>query len=299
MNLYNHEINPKNLPFDLRDCRDELGIIKSAELKCPGVYYIRTYQTSERIVGLEFYIVMDESPISKEARAYGKKIPSHPDLLLYEYEAEDFAYQIIRYEILRFYAKHDLPPPEYEDPHSASVFGMETCPDYFGAFPVPILTPWGYTLRHKTLHNGVYWIEAEKCESVLAVSYVLCDDISEETNTLSKLTEFDLKHGIEETKGYIFFHEDVICLAVFELMLFHKNWDWSMIDRPALMNAIGMKFPEYASEHNFREQKGYNDFLGMVIREFDPSFELDVSQENIIMITEKAGTDFFRFGKRS
>jgi hypothetical protein len=295
MNLFDHEVNPKNLPFDLRDCRDKLGIIKSAVLKCPGVYYIRTYQNSDHPVGLEFYIVMDEAPISNEARAYGKRLPSHPELLFYENEAEDFAYQIIRYEILRFYDKHRLPLPEREDSHTAAAFGMETRPDYFGTFPVPRLTPWGYTLRHKALHNGVYWIEAEQCESVLAVNYVLCSDLTEETNAFSKLTEFDLKHGIEETKGYIFFQGDVICLAIFELMIFHPDWNWDMVDRPALMNAIGAKFPKYVTEHNFREQAGYNDFLGLILREFDPSVDLNTSQKNMITMTADVGTDFFRF----
>ena len=299
MNLYNKEVQVKKLPFDLKDCRKEIGIIRRAILKCPGVYYVTTSQTEKNPCGLELFIVTDGAPISNEARSFGMKLPSHPDLLLYRFGAENCYDHIIRYELARFYKKHNLPLSEDEDIYTCAIYGMESCPDYFGTFPVPNLTPWGYTLRHKILHNGVYWIEAENCESLLAIHHILCDDITEETCARAEQTDYDKEHGVENTNGFNFFQGDAICLVLFELMTAHQRWDWSLINRAALMNAIWAQSPEYAAEHNLREQRGGGDLLGLIMKEINPYYELEPVSKEFIEISLDAGLEFFVFRKTS
>ena len=295
MNLYNQEINLKNLPFDLRDCREELGLIKSAVIKCPGIYFIHMYAKADHYTGLDFYVVMDNAPISAEARTYGQKLSTHPDLLLYQYEGENYEYKVIEYEILKFYIKNNLPFKEYGNIHSFALFGMEVCPNYFGTFPAPALTPWGYTTRYKAIHPGVFWIETEQCVTTLAVSYVMRDDFTEEVIHLAQVTPFDQKHGLDETMGYFFFQEKDICLIVFELMCYEDKLNWNVIDPQALMNAIWVNHPDYATQYNLREQYGENDHIGLIFRQFDPTYELNSSEENMIKITPEAGIEFFRF----
>lgn len=297
MNLYNREIDPKKLPFDLRDCREKIGLIKSAVMKCPGVYFAHMFATIEHYTGLDFYIVMDNAPISAEARTYGQKLPAHPELLLYQYEGEDYGYKVIEYEILKFCVKNDLPCTEYGDIHSFALFGMEVCPSYFGAFPAPTVTPWGYTTRYKSIHPGVFWIETEQCKTTLAVSYVMRDDISEEVFSMAHVTPFDQEHGLDETMGYFFFQEKDICLIVFELMCYEENMKWDMIDTAALMNAVWANHPEYAANYNLREQYGENDYMGMIFRQFDPTHELNSSEEKMIKITPEVSKEFFGFEK--
>lgn len=299
MTLYDHEIDLQSLPFDLRDCRAELGLIKSAVFKCPGIYLLHMFNAEGRYAGLDVYVVMDSASIPAEARDYGQTVPSHPELLFYPDEGEDFAYKIIEYEIIKFYIKYGIPVKESEDLHTRSLFGMEVCPDYFGALPAPSVTPWGYTTRYKTLIPGAFWVETDQCKSALAMSQVMRDDISEEILSLAVLTPFDQEHGIDETMGYYFFREKDMCLAIFELMLFNCNCKWDLINKAALMNAIWADFPKYAIAYNRREQEGLNDGFGMAMQMIDPDYELQGDIKNMITITPGAGIDFLHFRRFS
>ena len=160
---------------------------------------------------------------------------------------------------------------------------------------VPSLTPWGYTARHKTIHNGVYWIETDQCVSTLAVCCVIRDDFSKAVLDLSETTEYDREHGLDQTIGYIFFRGDDICLPLLELVRGNDQWDWSLIDRQALMNAVWRSFPEYAAAYNMREQQGKNDCFGMLLLTFGIETELRSSLENMIVLTPGVGTQFFNF----
>lgn len=295
MDFYNREIDPKKLPFNLKDCRETIGLIKSAVMKCPGIYFLKMYAKSENFTGLGFYVVTKDADIPTEARSYGQTLPTHPDLLVYQYEGKDYSYKVIEYEILKFYVKNDLPYREYGDIHSFALFGMEVCPNYFGTFLVPSLTPWGYTTRYKIILPGAFWIETEQCKTTVAVSYVMRDDFSDEVFDLAKLTQFDAEHGLDETMGYFFFQENDICLIVFELLCFEENIRKEIIDIPALMNAIWNHHPEYAIQYNVREQNGENDYLGLIFRHFDPTYELSSTEDKLIKLTPDAGEEFFRF----
>ena len=295
MQLYNQEIDTKALPFDLEDCRKELGLLKNAVIKCPGVYLLHMCSISGSCLSHDLYVVMENAPISREARAYGKALSAHPDMLLYPVTEEDFSYKIIEFEVTKFYMEHDLPASAGESLHSLALYGSELCPEYFGAFPAPRVTPWGYMTRYKTIQPGVFWIETDQCTTALAISYIMEDDLSEEVSALARLTDFDKEHGIDETMGYLFFEEKNMCLVIFELLRSSPGLKWDKVDEPALMNAVWKGFPEYATSYNLSERRGSHDILGKVLKHFDPCQELKCSPKDMITLSPDAGLDFFRF----
>lgn len=162
------KISPAGLPFDLTA---ELGEVVAAELKSPGVYYIQTKKEGKIPDYPELYVVTADAPaISEKARSYGQEFPGHPDLRVYDIEKPGSGRYIIDFEVRRYRIKCHLPEVENEDSlYIAALYGAEEHPDYFGAFPVPIFTPRGLTARHKTLLNGVYWLETDRCEEMLAI----------------------------------------------------------------------------------------------------------------------------------
>lgn len=288
-------IDPECLPFDLSGVSGEYGEVLRAELECPGVYSLQMSPTEERPCCHRVFLVTADAPISREARNYGMEYASLPGFHFYEFEGQDGAWKIIEYEILKYRVKNKFPLKEFDDLHTVALYGAELCPAYFGAYPVPSLTPWGYTTRHKAIHNGLYWIETDQCVSALAVSYVMRDDFSELVITLSTLNDYDREHGPDKTMVPLFFREETMCLPLLELMQVHGEWDWSMINRPALMNAAWEKFPEYAAAYNLQEQRGSHDFLGILMQMLGEEQELHGSPENMITLTPEAGTKFLNF----
>ena len=72
--------------------------------------------------------------------------------------------------------------------------------------PVPALTPWGYTIRHRALDNGIYWIETDQCEEVLAVAHpAWAADLPKSVLRHGRQLTYDTEHGINHTLGYKFF----------------------------------------------------------------------------------------------
>ena len=146
----------------------ELGEIYLCEEQCPGVYYLSILPTMGK--GGEYYAVLKDAPISQEARAMGRQLEGGP-VLVYPLEGEDGAWAAVDYEVLRYRTQHSLPLPEGKSLRAAALYGMEQCPDYFGTYPIPPMTPWGYTLRHRPLDNRIYWMETDQCVEVLAVCH--------------------------------------------------------------------------------------------------------------------------------
>lgn len=87
----------------------ELGEIYHWEEECPGVYYLSILTTIEE--GGEYYAVLEGAPITQEARAIGRRLKDVP-VLLYPLEAEDGAWTVVEYEILRYQTARGLPMPE-------------------------------------------------------------------------------------------------------------------------------------------------------------------------------------------
>ena len=80
-----------------------------------------------------------------------------------------------------------------------------------------------------------------------------------------------------------------------ELVRGNDRWDWSLIDKPALMNAVWTRFPVYAAAHNMREQWGRNDGFGIMLRALGIETELQSSPENMIVLTPDGGIKFLNF----
>ncbi len=277
------------LPFDLPD---EFGKVIHSRTECPGVYYATIRKNNFTV---EYYFVTDKATmISPAARAYGEQICTSPVLLAYKLDDPGKGKYIIDYEIFRYKIQNNLPLPEDETIHDIVVFGRELNPDYFGAFPVPQITPWGFTLRYKVLRNGLYWIEIDTIQNILAVCYPLQADFSSDAVNLSRLTDYDSKHGLDSTMGYMFFSETDSCIPLFELLEPRAEWQ-SCINKAALMNAILEYHSEYAMKNNTREMEGLNDHFGNLIKPLYGGFKLHRSEDNLILKCEQAGTKFIEF----
>ena len=61
-----------NIP-DLSFLESELGTISVTKSLCPGIYYLIAGQDGEPVAA-EYYAVADTSIISRQAKAYGKRI---------------------------------------------------------------------------------------------------------------------------------------------------------------------------------------------------------------------------------
>ena len=191
---------------------NELGKILQWEKECPGVYYLGVLPEDEDGNGLEYYAVFENAPISQEVRTMGKRLETVP-AWVYLLDSEEGPRWAVYYEILKYKTMHSHPLPEGESLQDAALYGMELCPDYFGTYPVPPQTPWGRTLRHRPLDNGIYWMETDQCAEVLAVSYPMWEgELSEGVQTSAQR----LDH--EGELGYLYFSKQAACVAIWELL---------------------------------------------------------------------------------
>ena len=258
----------------------ELGPIHEIEQICPDVCYISTGS------GECFAVSKDGPTISRCAKAYGKSLPDHPATLLYFMDKPDSGWMIIRYELCKYLMKNLHPLPEDLTLRTAAIFGAECHPEYFGAIPVPPLTPQGRTLRYTNLDNGIYWIETEQCTEMLAVCFPIWD---------AELSEAAQKLGIPvgDNTGCLFFPETASCVPIFELMQTHRAWE-RFIDVNALMNAIWEGVPDYVLAYNGWEQVGLNDLPGILLNSLGAEAELIGRPDRTIRITPRAGTAFLK-----
>lgn len=181
------------------DLENEIGSIVEKEMLCPGVYLL-TARNEDELIARDYYAVMEKSIIPPEAKAYGQELSG---LWLFPMTDGSEEYKLINYEVAKYRAQNNLP---LDEPLRATAFfAAQSFPDYFGALPIPIYTPRGCTIRHWILDNGIYWLETDQCEELLAVSYpVWSTELSDLTANLGEQTEYDKAHDIEETLGYIF-----------------------------------------------------------------------------------------------
>ena len=285
-------IEPDELPWNISNA---VGDIKTAERLCPGVYYVVLY---EDIGGsTEFYLAdRNTDVISNAAKAYGQPMEGVPDCLMFPFDRTDGGRRIIDYEIQRCYMKCNLPNADSGEMREAAAYGMELYPEYFGSFPPPVNTPVGRTVRYKTLMNGVFWIETDKGESVLAVSYPRWLDVFS-----AYVMRFGLRTGQDDGESadtrfaYLYFPEKAFPLALFELQRYYPEFQNSpCIDTQALMNVIYRDFLDYAASFNLLEQTGGNDALGLLLRAMGDDEESRGSIENMITVTMDTGFDYLR-----
>jgi len=278
---------------ELPDLEDEIGIIVENSQVCHGVYLL-SVKNDDELLARDYYAVMEKSIIPQEARSYGKKISG---LWLFPKTGDSEEYKIIQYEVAKYRTQNNL---SLDEPLRATAFfAAQSFPEYFGAFPVPLHTPRGCTIRHWVLDNGIYWLETDQCEEFLAVCYpVWSTELSGLTANLGEQTEYDKAHDIEETLGYIFFPTRVSCIPLRELLHVRPEWAGTVIDKPALMNAIWNAAPEYAYLMNWQEQSGKNDLFSALLAEAGVEVEPNISMKNMITLFPDAGKDFLLLRKR-
>lgn len=267
----------------LQGIEAELGELRFCREECPGVYSLSCRREGE--LCREYYLVRETAPmISAGAKKLGRRLRSCPGWLAYALEDLSGGQKIVEYEAGRFRSAHGLPLPEGVTLHSIAMDGMELNPEYFGTFPVPAVTPWGPTLRHRAIDNGVYWLETQRESRVLALHPLLRDTLSD---AAGKLVEY-----LDGEGGFCFFPERASCIPVFELMQLHRHWEASSIHRRALENAIWRCYPEYAAAYNAREAVGGHSLTGLVLRSLGEEAETSALEEQMITLSPGAGTDF-------
>ncbi len=233
------EISISDLPFDV----SRLGVFHTAREECPGVYYVAVKRT-RRPMSTEFYIVTDRAAmISREARSYGQAYPGQPDILMFDLQADRGGLHVLLYEIYRYRLEHHIPLPEGDSLAGIVAYGRELYPEYFGPHLVPGMTPWGPTLRYKTMDNGIFWIETESQGSVLAIVFPIYAELSDAAKALAAVNEADSKPGQKDKVGCLFFPWQSACVPVFELLPPRPEWK-NTIDKAALMNAI-WRYPPF------------------------------------------------------
>ena len=110
-------------------------------------------------------------------------------------------------------------------------------------------------------------------------------------NKVDSLTSAEVPVEVQ----YLFFLEKDGCLALFELLHTHPALLASgRLDKLALMNAIWQYHSDYALTHNFREQQGLNDMLGLILNDVGIECELYGSAENMVMLAPESGTEYIR-----
>ena len=284
----------ENIPFDMEG---HIGEVKAVEQLCPGVYYI-TALDSEIGLPREYYAVnKSEAPLSPQAKAYGQELEGDDRILMFPLDDERGGGKVIEYEVQKYLKSHDLSLPDGEDALSTASFGMEFYPEYFGDYPVPTITPRGVTMRHKRLACGVYALETERFERMIAVCYpVWSVDLSEYTVAQAEQLEYDKERGIDNTLGYLFFPESAGCLVLFELGKWYDEiMATGMVDRAAMMNAIYVNHPEYAVTYNRREQEGLNDSATHFWRWLGYDVEPEGKESNLIVLDPETGTAYLTF----
>lgn len=275
---------------DLSPLEVELGQIQVTKQIYPGIYYLLVTPEHD-LFATEYYAVTDTPIISREAKAYGRRVS---DWWLFSMQEDASGWRIIDYELGKYCVKNQFP---LEQPlHDIALDAAEYHPEYFGTYPVPFSTPRGYTTRHWTLANGIYWIETDQCEEVLAVCYpVWSSELSDLAKHVGEQAEYDKIHGIEETLGYIFFPQQVSSIPVYELMQTRPEWEGHMIDKAALMNAIWKYIPEYAIIMNQREQTGTNNVIAMLLMQLGIEAEPRVLSERMVSISSGSGENYLLF----
>ncbi len=272
----------------LPDLEEETGPIKNVKEWAPGVYYIETGQ--EETFWKEFFAVLDGAPIAAKVRNYGKKMDG---LRLFALDDNTGGWRIVQYEISKYRANHKRKPVPEEIFHDLSLHAIEVHPEYFGTFPVPYHTPDGYTLRHRTLANGIYWLETSTYKELLAVCFPIWNaELSAAALTLAKVTAQDRTAGISRTMSYLFFAKEFSCVPVYELMETRKEWDGTVIHRPALMNALWEYAPKYTRGLNGGEGHALDARTRQILEAADLEILPQPAASELIGMFPDVGTDF-------
>lgn len=246
----------QKLPFRLSE---DMGAILDVELRCPGIYYVTT--TGNRgHAGREHYVVLREAVpdiISPEVLAYGK--PIEDGGYEFEHEVEGSGWELVTFEMERYKVKQGIPFENGENIYASAIYHADKYPGYFGGHIPPRMTPWGLTIRWKKASEGVYFLETDRCEWVLALAQPFWSiDISELAQELGEECEADLQLDAEEAV-YRYFRGDGMAPAIYELLDFKDHC--GLLDyihsKEALETYLYTHCPEYVLQYNATEMSGH------------------------------------------
>ena len=166
--------------------------------ECPKVYHISVKHSELELIPNEYFIVEAGSPvISLRAKRMGRPVEGQPELLEYLIDRPDSGSKVIQYEIYRYRLKNKLPLNAPESLYEFAIHCAEYHPDYFGAYPAPVITPHGYTVRYIALENGIHLIETDQGEDYISFSFPLWQTLSPFAQKQGKLSDHDLNRGVE------------------------------------------------------------------------------------------------------
>lgn len=245
------KIRLDDLPFTVSELSIGNKEIASIYFESPGVYRLCMTSTCVFLPPQDLLVVTADAPaISTQARSYGEVPYERPDLTVFRCDKMRGGREIVEFEICRYLTKEGIKLPEEYSLRSMAYSAMEMYPEYFGALPAPMQTPWGSMVRYFELARGIFWLETDRCKKLLAVaSFIWEVDLSESAKALGKMVGRD-------AAGYLFFSKRASSVPLFELLPLHREWETSrIIDKAALMNALSTYHIDYTAEHNEREQK--------------------------------------------
>lgn len=242
MEIYRN-LKQKELPVDLTG----LGKLYTARQECPGVFYASIIWNSEEY-GTEYYIVTEKAPISEQVRKLGTPFQN---ALLFSLEEE--CGRLAQYEVSKYKVRNHLPLRAWEDLYVSAVCGAADNPEYYGMLPVPMLTPWGRTLRNRVLANGIFWLETEYEDDVLAMSHPFWNsELTLAAISYGCFSEPDRWAGIEKAMACLFFTKQTSCVPLYELRKGRWNWD-GLPELDALLELIRVNCPEYLETEAYKE----------------------------------------------
>ncbi len=265
----------------LRNALEELGEIQTITEERPGCYYA-SIDCGGSLIAKEFYIVdIGSGIISPIAKSYGTTVPEATGWLLYPYTDES-AWHVVQYEVTRYKARLGL--ESVDELRSLAICNRELYPEYFGAYPIPSLSPWGYVIRSKELGEGVYWLETDNFTESLFIGFPNYDSLSSYATAIADKDEGNISSSTP--MGCLFFTKGNACVPLFEL---YGELKEGSVNRDALMNAVIKYHPAYATEHNITELVDAN----YSSRLMDKSVGRYI--ENMVLASDEAGTDFVCF----
>ena len=268
--------------------KEEIGANMTFDERIPGVYYIESIR--EDGFPQEYYAVLDTAPIAQKLRDHGKKIEG---ISLFAWDEPASGWRIISYEITKYKIIAGKPPVNEWQFRDSALHAMELHPEYFGMFPVPFHTPRGFTLLYRTLANGIYWLETSECKELLAVCFPVWNaELSPAAASLARLLAWDAAVGVEKAMGYLFFTRGSSCVPIYELMMTRQKWDGTVIDVPALMNALWKYAPKYAVHLNGGKAQVLDDELTRLLGKAGQEAIPHPDGKHMIGMLPDVGTDF-------
>lgn len=226
--------------------------------ECPGVFYAATLAPGE-FLGREYYFITPGAVpriISAEVLQYG--VPIDNGCYIFEHGIPRSGWELVHFEILRYLVKHGNPLEECESLYSASVNYSDIYPAYFGGVIPPRCTPWGPVIRQKMASNGVFFLETDRAEWILAVYHpIWSGELSGVAQAYGTVCDADLHIGPEEAI-YLYFKAPNYAPPIFELMgIPEYSGLQNYIKSTETLEAYLTTYcPEYMVWHNVSELSG-------------------------------------------